>query len=97
MIGANVNQPQLEGLRLNVPAYVKNQRLISWVADIAALAALALLVEWLDWRHTTRDLSTSLYILVIALLIIPPAAATLSAPTSCPTGPRRSSGTRSPR
>ncbi|MFZ5744248.1 MAG: helix-turn-helix domain-containing protein [Pseudomonadota bacterium] len=34
----------------------------------AALAALALLVEWLDWRHATRELSTSLYILAVALL-----------------------------
>jgi DNA-binding NarL/FixJ family response regulator len=34
----------------------------------AALAVLALLVEWLDWRHATRELSTSLYILAVALL-----------------------------
>lgn len=34
----------------------------------AALAALALLVEWMDWRHATRDWSTSFYILAVALL-----------------------------
>jgi DNA-binding NarL/FixJ family response regulator len=33
-----------------------------------ALAALALLTEWLDWRHATRDLSTSFYVLCVALL-----------------------------
>lgn len=33
-----------------------------------ALAALALLVEWLDWRHATRELSTSLYVIAVALL-----------------------------
>lgn len=33
-----------------------------------ALAALAFLVEWLDWRHATRELSTSIYILAVALL-----------------------------
>ena len=27
-----MNQPVMEGLRLNVPAYVKHQRLIAWVA-----------------------------------------------------------------
>lgn len=33
-----------------------------------ALAALALLVEWMDWRHATRDWSTSFYVLAVALL-----------------------------
>ena len=32
-----MNQPVMEGLRLNVPAYVKHQRLVAWVAEIAAL------------------------------------------------------------
>jgi DNA-binding NarL/FixJ family response regulator len=34
----------------------------------AALAALALLTEWMDWRHATRDWSTSFYVLCVALL-----------------------------
>lgn len=34
----------------------------------AALAALALLVEWMDWRHATREWSTSFYVLAIAVI-----------------------------
>jgi DNA-binding NarL/FixJ family response regulator len=34
----------------------------------AALALLALLVEWMDWRHATQGLSTSLYVLGVAVL-----------------------------
>ena len=34
----------------------------------AALAALALMVEWMDWRHTTRAWSTSFYVLCVAVL-----------------------------
>jgi phosphoenolpyruvate carboxykinase (GTP) len=33
-----MNHPAMEGLRLNAPAYVKNARLIAWVAEMAALA-----------------------------------------------------------
>ena len=32
-----MNQPAMQGLRLNTPAYVKNANLIAWVADLAAL------------------------------------------------------------
>ena len=42
-----MNQPMMEGLRLNVPAYVKHQRLIAWVAEIAALTQ-AKDVYWCD-------------------------------------------------
>lgn len=42
-----MNQPALEGLRLNVPAHVKHSRLISWVAEIAALTE-ARDVHWCD-------------------------------------------------
>ncbi len=42
-----MNRPVLEGLRLNVPAYVKHDRLVSWVADIAALTEAAE-VYWCD-------------------------------------------------
>jgi phosphoenolpyruvate carboxykinase (GTP) len=37
MIGSSMNRPVLEGLRLNVPAYVRHARLVEWVAQIAAL------------------------------------------------------------
>eukprot|EP01133_Synstelium_polycarpum_P015266 gene15266-18073_t len=37
-IGGNMNQPVMGGVAaLNVPAYIKQQKLINWVADIAAL------------------------------------------------------------
>jgi phosphoenolpyruvate carboxykinase (GTP) len=42
-----MNRPVLEGLRLNVPAYVRHQRLIDWVAQIAALTE-AKDVYWCD-------------------------------------------------
>ncbi|HWI83556.1 phosphoenolpyruvate carboxykinase (GTP) [Ramlibacter sp.] len=32
-----MNSPLMQGLNLNTPAYVKNARLIAWVADMAAL------------------------------------------------------------
>src|SRR4030095_8299063 len=37
MIGSPMNSPRLEGVRLNAPAYVKHQRLMDWVARMAAL------------------------------------------------------------
>jgi phosphoenolpyruvate carboxykinase (GTP) len=42
-----MNRPVLEGLRLNVPAYVRHTRLIEWVAQIAALTE-AKDVYWCD-------------------------------------------------
>ncbi len=42
-----MNRPALEGLRLNVPAYVKHTGLIDWVAQIAALTE-AKDVYWCD-------------------------------------------------
>ena len=32
-----MNSPAMKGLNLNTPAYVKNAKLIAWVADMAAL------------------------------------------------------------
>ena len=32
-----MNAPMMQGLNLNAPSYVKNARLIAWVADMAAL------------------------------------------------------------
>ncbi|MDI4635579.1 phosphoenolpyruvate carboxykinase (GTP) [Pelomonas sp. V22] len=42
-----MNQPVMEGLRLNAPAYLKHQRLLAWVAEIAALTE-ARDVYWCD-------------------------------------------------
>ncbi|MBV8035588.1 phosphoenolpyruvate carboxykinase (GTP) [Roseateles sp.] len=42
-----MNQPLMQGLRLNLPAYVKHARLIAWVAEIAALTEAAD-VYWCD-------------------------------------------------
>ena len=42
-----MNRPVLEGLRLNVPAYVRHTRLVEWVARIAALTE-AKDVYWCD-------------------------------------------------
>jgi phosphoenolpyruvate carboxykinase (GTP) len=42
-----MNRPVMEGPRLNVPAYLKHQRLVAWVADVAALTEAAN-VYWCD-------------------------------------------------
>ena len=42
-----MNAPVMQGLELNVPDYVKNARLIAWVADMAALCKPAR-IEWCD-------------------------------------------------
>jgi len=49
-----MNRPVMEGLRLNVPAYVKHQRLIAWVAEIAALTEAAD-VYWCDGSQDEYD------------------------------------------
>ncbi|MEK8027459.1 phosphoenolpyruvate carboxykinase (GTP) [Pseudaquabacterium rugosum] len=49
-----MNQPVMEGLRLNVPAYVKHARLVSWVAEIAALTEAAE-VYWCDGSEAEYD------------------------------------------
>ena len=49
-----MNQPVMEGLRLNVPAYVKHQRLVAWVAEIAALTQ-ARDVYWCDGSQEEYD------------------------------------------
>jgi phosphoenolpyruvate carboxykinase (GTP) len=53
-MGLSMNQPALEGLRLNVPAYVKHARLIAWVAEIAALTE-ARDVYWCDGSQAEYD------------------------------------------
>ena len=42
-----MNQPAMQGLNLNAPAYVKNAKLIAWVADMAALCKPAA-IHWCD-------------------------------------------------
>src|SRR3990167_3311135 len=49
-----MNRPVMEGLRLNVPAYVKHARLIAWVAEIAALTEAAE-VYWCDGSQAEYD------------------------------------------
>jgi phosphoenolpyruvate carboxykinase (GTP) len=49
-----MNRPVMEGLRLNVPAYVKHQRLIAWVAEVAALTQAAE-VYWCDGTEAEYD------------------------------------------
>ncbi len=49
-----MNAPALEGLRLNVPDHVKHARLVSWVAEIAALTE-ARDVYWCDGSTEEYD------------------------------------------
>ncbi|MCE7504876.1 phosphoenolpyruvate carboxykinase (GTP) [Polynucleobacter sp. IMCC30063] len=50
-----MNQPAIQGvLNLNTPAYVKNQQLIQWVADLAALTKPDQ-VHWCDGSQTEYD------------------------------------------
>ncbi len=49
-----MNSPRLEGVRLNAPAYVKHQRLLDWVARIAALTE-ADDVYWCDGSQAEYD------------------------------------------
>ena len=56
-----MNRPAMEGLRLNVPAYVKHARLVSWVAEIAALTEAAE-VYWCDGSEAEYDRLTTVRI-----------------------------------
>ena len=49
-----MNQPEMDGLRLNAPAYVKHARLLAWVAEMAALTAAAE-VYWCDGSQAEYD------------------------------------------
>ena len=49
-----MNQPVMEGVRLNVPAYVKHPRLVAWVAEMAALTEAAE-VCWCDGSQAEYD------------------------------------------
>ena len=50
-----MNAPVMQGLALNTPAYVKNARLIAWVADMVALCKPAA-VHWCDGSQAEYDL-----------------------------------------
>ncbi len=49
-----MNRPAMEGLRLNVPAHVKNARLVDWVGRMAALTGAAE-VYWCDGSQAEYD------------------------------------------
>ena len=49
-----MNRPLMEGLRLNAPAHVRHARLLSWVADVAALTQ-AKDVYWCDGTEAEYD------------------------------------------
>jgi phosphoenolpyruvate carboxykinase (GTP) len=46
-----MNHPAMSGLHLNAPAYVKNARLLAWVAEIAALTQ----PEHIHWCDGSQD------------------------------------------
>ncbi|HEY0886194.1 MAG TPA: phosphoenolpyruvate carboxykinase (GTP) [Ramlibacter sp.] len=49
-----MNSPAMQGLNLNTPAYVKNARLIAWVADMAALCEPDA-IYWCDGSREEYD------------------------------------------
>jgi len=50
-----MNAPTLQGLNIQAPAYVKNARLIAWVAEMAALCRPAR-IHWCDGSQQEYDL-----------------------------------------
>lgn len=49
-----MNQPAMQGLRLQAPAYVKNAKVLAWVAEIAALTEPAA-IHWCDGSQAEYD------------------------------------------
>ena len=49
-----MNSPMMQGLNLNTPPYVKNARLIAWVADMAALCQPDT-IHWCDGSEGEYD------------------------------------------
>ena len=64
-----MNSPVMQGLTLNTPSYVKNARLIAWVADMAALCKPDTVV-WCDGSdeeyHRLCELLSPALLLVLA-------------------------------
>jgi phosphoenolpyruvate carboxykinase (GTP) len=66
-----MNRPVLEGLRLNVPAHVKHDRLVAWVAEIAALTEAAD-VYWCDGSDAEYERLTEQLVAAGTLLKLNP-------------------------
>jgi phosphoenolpyruvate carboxykinase (GTP) len=66
-----MNRPVLEGLRLNVPAYVKHTRLVEWVAQIAALTE-ATEVYWCDGSRAEYERLTEQLVAAGTLMKLDP-------------------------
>src|SRR4051812_26612903 len=49
-----MNSPMIQGLNLNTPSWVKNAKLIAWVADMAALCKPAA-IHWCDGSQDEYD------------------------------------------
>ncbi len=49
-----MNSPMMQGLNLNAPSYVKNAKLIAWVADMAALTKPEA-IHWCDGSQEEYD------------------------------------------
>ncbi|WP_428420922.1 phosphoenolpyruvate carboxykinase (GTP) [Methylibium sp.] len=49
-----MNHPSMQGLRLEAPSYVKNARLLAWVAEMAALAQPKA-IHWCDGSQAEYD------------------------------------------
>ncbi len=67
-----MNRPVMEGLRLNVPAHVKHQRLVDWVARIAALTECAE-VYWCDGSEAEYQRFTEQLVAAGTLMKLNPA------------------------
>ncbi|MBN4688448.1 hypothetical protein H4F37_23565, partial [Escherichia coli] len=49
-----MNQPVMQGLALNAPSYVKNAKLLAWVAEVAALTQPDR-IHWCDGSQEEYD------------------------------------------
>jgi phosphoenolpyruvate carboxykinase (GTP) len=49
-----MNSPVMQGLNLNTPSFVKNAKLVAWVADMVALCKPAA-IHWCDGSQAEYD------------------------------------------